>query len=281
MDEITRHHNAPPLADQIALAYSAEQLAEDHKALFDGARDLIAQATTLTVVDTAEENAAASALVIALREKASLIDRTHDEVKKPVWDAGKMVDAVFNGFSALTGHKRRIEGLIAGRSQRIAAEERRRAQEAAAAERERAAKAEEAARLQEEANRPQVAEVLLDQGVKAEQIADRLDERAQGPVQDLARERTPVATTGLRAVKEFEIEDLSALTISLGPLGTFFTADAIMAALRKYRSESEKFVGEWAFRDDDQDSLKRYVIPRPHAIPGVAFFVRYAGMVRA
>lgn len=280
MSDVNRHHNAPPLADQIALAYSTEQLAEDHKALFDEARDAIANAATLTAVgDPKEELEAASATVIALRELSSRLGQTHDDVKKPVWDAGKTVTAVFNAFSALDLHKRRIEGLIAQRGQRIAAEERRRAAEAAAAERQRAAQAAELARQQEEAGRPQVADVLLDTGVKAEAVADRLDERAAGPVQDLARERTSVATTGLRAQPGFEITDRVALTASLGPLGPSLPAEAIAQAIRKHRADAEKFT-KWAFRDDDQDELKRVVVANP-PIPGVEFFVTYQGMIRA
>lgn len=279
-------HNAPPLLDQIALAFSVEQLAADHAALADEAQDLAGSAAALTIVTNPAENEAASAMVIRLRDMAGRIDREHDDVKKPVWDAGKNVDLFFNGLNRssgavgpISGHKQRLERLIRDHGFKVAAENRRIAEEAAAAEREKARLAEQAAAKAEAENRANVADVIMDAGLKSEVIAESLEARAQGPVQDLARVRTAVATSGLRAQPGFEIVDRDALRASLGPLGHAFTADAVMAAIRKFRSDTEAFA-KWEFRDQDQHAQKRIVVAKP-PLPGVEFFVEYVGSVRA
>jgi hypothetical protein len=279
-------HNAPPLADQLAIAYSVTQLAEDHAPLAGQVAALVAQAAGIVAVDNPDDNQVAAAAVIALRDLTKIVDDTHDAVKAPVLNAGRNVDAFFNGLNQssgrvgpLTGHKRRIEALISGYGFRVAQAERERARLAAEAERKKAQAAADAAAAQEAANKPQVAEIILDSAMKNERIADALDQRASGPVQEVARTRTPVATTGVRAQKGFAVEDPAALRASLGPLGASFTADALAAALRKYRADSEAFA-EWKFRDDDQHAQRRVVVPA-QPIPGVVFFIDYLGSVRA
>jgi hypothetical protein len=280
-------HNAPPLADQLAIAYSVTQLAEDHAPLAGQVAALVAQAAGIVAVDNPDDNQVAAAAVIALRDLTKIVDDTHDDVKAPVLNAGRNVDAFFSGlntstgprFGPLTGHKRRIEALISGYGFRVAEEQRRIAREAAEVERKKAQAAADAAAAQEAANKPQVAEIILDSAMKTERIADALDQRASGPVQEVARTRTPVATTGVRSQRGFAVEDVAALRASLGPLGASFTADALAAALRKYRGDSEAFA-EWKFRDDDQHAQRRVVVPA-QPIPGVVFFIDYLGSVRA
>lgn len=286
-ETITRHHNAPPLADQIALAFSVEQLGEDHDALAQQVQALTARAAVITIVDGEEANTAASALVIELREMVSRIERTHDEVKKPVWEAGKNVTAFFDAMNrndtrrpgAVTGQKLRLEGLIRDHGFRVAEANRKAAEAAAAAQREAARKAQEAAAAAEAANRPVVAEVLMDTGIKAETAAENLEDRARGPVQEVARQRTTVATTGLRAQPGFDITDEMALRSSLGVLGMSFGLGEIGMALRKFRTDRER-MKKWEFRDDDQHAQRRVVVAEP-AVPGVEFFITYQGSVRA
>lgn len=280
-------HNQGPLIDQIELAFSVQQLGEDHADLAAGVTELCVRAAELTAVSDKAGVEAASALVIELRDKAKEVDDAHDTVKKPVWDAGKNVTFFFGGINnsdtkrpgPVTSHKLRLERLIRDHGFKVAEEERQRAAAAAAAERERAARAAKAAEEAEAANRQNVAEVILESAVKSEAIADSLDARAQGPVQDLARVRTAVATSGLRAVPGFEIVDRDALRGSLGVLGHSFTADAVMAAIRKFRADAEAFE-KWGFASEDQDQPKRYVKASPE-LPGVAFYIEYAGSVRA
>lgn len=284
---VDRHHNAPPLADQIELAYAVTKLAEDHADLAKEAESLTTLSSAMTIVNSVEDNARASAFVIELRNMAGRIDAAHDDIKKPVMDAGRNVDLFFFGLNnsdtkrpgPVTREKQRLEREIRDHGFRVAAEQRRLAEEAAAAERERARLAQEAAEKAEEENRKQVADVLIESAIKTEAIADRLDERAAGPVQDLARIRTSVATSGVHAVPGFEIVDREELRKSLGVLGGSFTADAVMAAIRKFRSDSEAF-GKWEFKEKDQDKPKRYVVAKPE-LPGVEFFIEYAGSVRA
>ena len=284
---VDHHHNNPPLADQLELAYAVTQLAEDHAALAREAEALTTLSAAMTTVNSVEDNARASAFVIELRNMATRIDTAHDDIKAPVLQAGRNVDLFFFGLNnsdtkrpgPVTREKQRLEREIRDHGFRVAAEQRRLAEEAAAAEREKAQLAEIAAQKAEEENRTQVADVLMDSAIKTEAIADRLDERASGPVQDLARVRSAVATSGVRAVPGFEITDREELRKSLGVLGNSFTADAVMAAIRKFRSDGEAY-GKWQFKENDQDKPKRYVVARPE-LPGVEFFIEYAGSVRA
>lgn len=278
--------NSGDLAELIGAAYSPIRLADDHEALGRQVQDLGARLVALTAVDTAEQNEAAGALVIEARALATKIDTTCDEVKEPVFRAYERTLAFFNGLNRndpkrpgqITAGKLRLERLISGYAFRVAEAARLAREAAAKVERERAAAEALAAAEAEAANRPAVAQVLIEEAVKSEAIATKHDEVAQGPVQELARTRTGSSTTGLRAAPGFDVDDWTALRGSLGVLGGAITADAITAAVRKYRADSET-VAKWAFRDNDQDAQKRVVVP-PMPVPGVTYFTEYLGMVR-
>lgn len=278
--------NRPPLADQLAISYSPIQLAQDHETLGLEVQDLGSRLRAFTAVDSPEENEAAGALVIEARSLAAKIDQTCETVKEPVYRAYKTTLDFFAGLNnsdtrkpgPITAGKVRLERLVRDYGFRVAEEQRRIRELAAQAERERAAREAEAARLAEEANKPAMATVLIDQAVKSERVAEKHEEVAQGPVQDLARSKTTTSTTGLRAVKGFDVTDREALRANLGVLGQSFTADAVMAAVRKYRIDCEAFA-PWPFRDDDQHAQRRVVVPGV-PVPGVEFFVAYEGMVR-
>lgn len=279
--------NNPPLAEMITEAYSPIRLAAEQDALGQSVHDMALRAGVITTVATPDDSAAATAMVIELRTLIRAVDETKDAVKAPILTAGRNIDGFFNGLNnsdtkkpgILTRHKVRLEAEVRDYGFRVAAEERRLAREAAERERERAeAEAAEAARL-EALNKPTVATVVMDQAVKSEKFAEKFEARATGAVQDLARTRSAAGVAGLRAVPGFEIADRDALKATMGPLGNCFTADAVMAAVRKFRTDGEAY-GKWAFRDDDQDAQKRIVVAVP-PLAGVEFFISYEGSVRA
>lgn len=281
-------HNAPPLADQIALAYSTVQLADDHEALAKEVGELTSRAASLVMVGDAATNEQAGALVIELRALGQKVDAEAERIKEPVYRAYSTVLDFFNGLNRsdpkrpgpLTAHKMRLEKSIRDYGFMVAEEARQARLKAEAAERERAAKEAQAAAEAEAALRPAVAQVLIDQAVKSEAIANNHAAVAAGPVQELARSRTASAVTGLRAVPGFEITDREALRASLGPLGSSFTLDAVESAIRKHRVQSEQF-GKWPFeRDDDAHAQRRNVKPDV-PVPGVTYFISYEGSVRA
>lgn len=281
-------HNSGDLSEMIAAAYSPIRLADDHAALAARVQDLSGRAGALTVVDNDESNKLAGELVVELRAAIKEVDDTCDTVKDPVYRAYEGTLSFFNGLNrsdpkknpgVLTRNKVRLEAAISTRAFVVAeaARQARLAQEKI--ERDRAQKEADAARAAEEANRPQVAEVLINEAVKSDAIADTHAAVAQGPIQDLARTRTGSSVTGLRAEPGFDIVDIDALRDDLGTLGRSFTADAVHAAIRKFRLEGEAY-SKWAFRDDDQNSQRRVVVAKPE-LPGVEFFIEYKGSVRA
>lgn len=280
-------HNQPPISDILAITYSPDRLAAEHDALAARVDDFSKRARLLATVADEDSNKLAGELVVEARALASEIDKTKDEVKAPILAADRNIMSFFAGLNnsdtkrpgVVTSHKIRLEREIRDHGFRVAAAARETARLAAEAQRIEAARIAEAARVAEEANKPKVSEVLLDQGVRAEAKAEAIAAVATGPVQDVARTRTGSSVTGLRAVPGFEIVDRAALKATLGPLCDSFTMDAVMAAIRKFRIDEEK-IERWAFRDDDQDAQKRIVIAKPN-LPGVEFFTEYQGSVRA
>ncbi|HKT53614.1 MAG TPA: hypothetical protein VJP88_04135 [Caulobacteraceae bacterium] len=273
------------MSEIIADAYSPIRLAEQHDDLARKVQEMTRAAMAITGVNSEDDNTSAAAMVISLRALASKVDKTADETKEPVYRAYQNVLDFFGGLNRTTGkvgpltrEKVRLEKAIRDHGFRVAEEARQKRLAEEAAERERARLEAEAAAAAEAANKPAVAQVLIDQAVKSENIANAHAEVARGPIQDLARTRTESATTGLRAVPGFEVVDPAALRASLGPLGQYLSADHIGMAIRKYRAEGEQF-GKWPFRDDDQHAQRRAVKP-PREVPGVEYFVSYEGSVR-
>jgi hypothetical protein len=269
-------HNRPPLADEIALAYSPEQLAQTFDALAQEVTALESEAAKVGKLETPEEVAAATALVIRLREMGSRVEKAGAEIKRPVLDAGRNVDAFFRGINTVGREKSRIEGEIRNRAERIAAQRREEARQAAIRQQQQAEAAAKAAAEAEAANKPKVADVLITEAVRQEAAADKVAALASGPVQDMARERTSAGTVGLRGENGFNIHDMDALRSSMGRLGPHLKADAIGQAIRAFRDAQ----GKMPFRDDDQDSMIRILVSTP-PLPGVEFFIEYKASVRA
>ena len=279
-------HNSGDVLAALADIFSATALAEEYSGLAMEVQQEAAASALLLAVDDPESSARAAERVVALRALSKKVDDTCQEVGSPLFEAHRRVTAFFNGLNntdarkpgVLTRHKKRLEDLIRDHGFRVAAEQRRIAEEAARLQRERLAREAEAARIAEAANKTVTATVLIDEAVKTEQIAEKLEARAEGPVQELARQRTDQGVVGLRGSNSFEIVDINALYASLGPLGQDISLDAVNQALRGYIARAVK-----AGRVTVSEELigPRRAIAVTPAIPGVDFFVLYSGSVRA
>src|ERR1700675_1984120 len=97
-------HNEPPLS---------EVLPEETRELSARAAMLIEQAEKSVVKD--EETAQKTTLLAGMiRDHISDIDKAREVRKKPYWDAGKMVDAHFNGIAGTLATSDNRNKVIAG-----------------------------------------------------------------------------------------------------------------------------------------------------------------------
>lgn len=146
---VTRHHNAPPLEERIAMEFR-DALLEDQPNFLARLDEFVAAVDRAEVADD-ETLGKAGDLAKMLRAAKAHVDETHKAVKQPYLDGGRAVDAeknrlstvitdaayrlsdVMNKFMAEREAKRRQE------EQERLAEERRQAELAAQAERDRQA----------------------------------------------------------------------------------------------------------------------------------------------
>jgi histone H3/H4 len=273
------------IAELIAATYSPIRLADEHGALALDVQMLTEHAGRLTIVNDDVTRATAADMTNRLRELENRVDATAEAVKAPVFTAYRGVLDFFNGLNnsdtkkpgPLTRHKVRIAMLVRDDAFRVAQENQRIAREAAEKERQRAAAEVAAAAAQELANRPAVAGVLMDQAVKSEQVAQVHEDRAEGPVQELARTRSDAGTLGLRGNATFAITDILALRDSLGPLGDHFNAAHIEQAIRSWQAAMMK--AQRMKQADEIVGARRALTPET-PIAGTTFFIQFAGNVR-
>lgn len=279
-------HNSGAMALEIAQVYSPLRLADEFGDLALEVQGLNEHAGRFTEVCDPETSAQAAALVVSLRALVKKVDDKSSEVGKPLYDAHKTVTAFFNGLNnsdtkkpgPLTKHKLRLENLIRDHAFRVAEEERRKAAIAAAEQRARQEAEAKAAAEAEAANKTAVAEVLMDEAVKTEKLAAKIEARADGPVQDLARQRTEEGVVGLQGRNTFRITDEAALRATFGHLGPHMPFDGIERALRDFLN-AQKDAGKLRMADAIFEARK--AITTDPSIPGVDFFVQYSGSVRA
>lgn len=183
----------------------------------------IEKAGKITAVTTAEEQATAVEAIAELRGLVKKMDASHKEVKSPVLDLGRKIDATKNEYNAeLDAEAKRVNDMVQGFF-------REEAKKAAArqkflddmAEKKRLREEEEARQAQEEAARlhgqAQTAETvqesleLTSQAQVHEQVAEQAQERAADIAP--ARVAAPVKAAGMiaRKVWKHEVVDINQL----------------------------------------------------------------------
>lgn len=249
--------------EALSVHWAPEALIMRHEGLITAAGLAKTTAAAITAVDSAEGAQDAAAAIKGLRDARVALEKVSTEEKAPILLASRAVDGFAKTGAQLKPEQDRVERLVGGFQQREA--ERRRQERLAAEKAEQARRDElaEAARMAEEAGRTAVAEVLLEQAVKSEDIAAVHAKVASGSINDLARTHTDEGTIGLRSNWTFDREDDDALRATLGPLAGHFTIGAVEAAIRAYIT-ANKVNGEFTGKP----------------LPGVRIFNDIKGNVR-
>ena len=202
--------------------------------------DALAEASSITQVSDALTFEVASSTARALQGIIKTVEKSRTDVKAPVLDLGKRIDATARDFVApVESEFTRINRLINDyqREQlRIAEEARRKAeQEAARLRAEQERQAAEARKREEYARRAAetaVTSAQLAEAEKAQAAAKQEAEQAITPVVVAPRVVAPPTASGVSVRKEwtFEINDLDALAKSRPELVTIAPKRAEIAA---------------------------------------------------
>ena len=214
-------HNKAPMAEVLALDFA--ELARDAAALIEAASKLPKS------IKTDAELGDFGHVVTKLRALASTVDGTRKDEGKPLLDATRDLNGFFNELKAgLDEARGTLEGV---------ASDYQRAKEAA--KRAEAAAAARKLREQEDAARAKAAESTGTTAARAEGKADNLASAAErheadaaAKTADLVRTTVGGVTVSAKSVWTFRIDDYAALEATMGPLGPYFTEDAVKAAIR-------------------------------------------------
>lgn len=123
MDTIARHHNEPPIADRLALAYA----------------DLLKEATEaaalvpdqIRAIATDEEAGDYTDTAVSIKEVIERADASFEDEKKPWRDGAKAVDDFFAFRKTLQAAVNRVRGALEARANLLLAQQRKAEAEAA------------------------------------------------------------------------------------------------------------------------------------------------------
>lgn len=292
-------NNPPPDANPLAIRLEA-----DHKALLDEASDIELEALRLPAqVDTDEDAELVTNYVAKAKALARRVDKTRVEEKEPFLTSGRTVDGFFQEIaSPITARTTALEAKLNAfqrakreREQAERREEERRQREESERLRREQAEKDRIAREAEEERQRQAAAIRTaadaDERAEAERkmreadqvaIAARTEAKAAGKeaaqterrAETLDRAVTTgaglgrVSTEGASVARttfwNHRVDDLEALRASMGPLGAYFSGDAIGQAINGFK----------------RDAISKEVIASV-SLPGVAFFEDSRSSVRA
>lgn len=276
-------HNAPPeptKAERLALidperlivcdvADLPELFALQYPALFERSAELLAgikrwkeahKNGAVPIADDAENNAL-SDYMVQLRGFAGddgEVEEARKRVKKAVFEAGKVIDAVFGGLrqEIMAAHgpaKHALVGTLSyAQTQYLIRKEAQ-----ARADRERIAEearlesvriAQEAVKIAQTGTDDEASEAV-EKALGAEQTAQTMAQDAAAPARDLVRSRSALGTTtSLTGTWDFELQDIKALCAAIAKgeqPTTFVTVDqqAIRQAIRRKASPMRECAG--------------------------------------
>ena len=173
------------------------------------------------------------------------LEELRKEAKAPLDEAVKTAQAFFKPtIDKVVAAKASVLGVINAHNKLKADAEARAYREAAELERQRAAEQAAAAATIETAGGTAAGDAVLDHAVRSEEMAERMDRKASGPVADLVRQNVGGGVVSGSTVWTFEIVDQPALRATLGALGDHFTAADIEKAVRSYMAQQKKIGGK-------------------------------------
>jgi hypothetical protein len=233
-------HNNPPTDQEIQV----QDLNERHKAIMDRAAALAAAADRIPQEITSEEQAEkATAFIGQVNTCDKEVEKTR-KAEKSVWSKkADIVDEVFNPKrNILSIAKAKAEKALLAWSQKKRKEEQDRLAAEAAARKAEADRLAEEARKLENAGLEEHADKALDQAVKMEAKADRVEEKAAAG-SGLGMTRTSSgAASSLRTVTTIELVDRT--KIDFQRLGKYFTDAEIQKALNGLLKDVGEAVAE-------------------------------------
>lgn len=187
--------------------------------------DLIAAAAAVTQVTNNDESTVAQFQIRHLASFRNAVEKSRTEVKAPVLDLGKKIDAAAKEFVAqVVAEEARLKKLVGSHAEQVAAAKRK-------AEEEERKRFEEARRKKEEADRAEAAALQAKEAAanavsiqdaiaakqkqrEAEQAAARAEEELQAAQRERMASSAVVATTsgagGVKFEPEFEVLDAKA-----------------------------------------------------------------------
>lgn len=222
----------------------AETLADNHAELAARVAEFVAAGERLPTECGIDDTATLEKLAAFVRH-ARALDKVVDTVRtgeKSLFDAAsKDVQAFFSPQQTqIDAAKRRAEGVINTRNRQAEQRERDEAMERARLQREEADRQAEMARQMEDKGKAHVAETMVENASKADQMATSMEKKAAGSTADLVRTQTGGGTVSSKAVWVFSVTDQQALRSTLGKLADHFTIADIEKAIRAFVAAEKK-----------------------------------------
>jgi len=219
-------HNQPPYADQLAVKYEDLVVAVDK---------LIKDPAPAKVDDENVEQCVERVMI--LRTVAKRIDEDRKSEKEPHLEAGRTVDAFFQGLLVQVNRAAgKITEAIGDYQKEVEAHRRR-----VAAERARREEEEAARRLQEAADSDNriLSQIQMDEAERAAGRSAAAENAALRPDRDMKRVETTAGTVSTRTVLEPLVEDPRA-AIADPALHPYFAVADIEKAVRQYMRANGK-----------------------------------------